>query len=96
MTQRVLATPFERSLCAALDGWQREWQELEERKETLDELLKHGYGMCDALGITPSANPGMHQMTFYRRRRIIYGPRTVPSPAARRAKRALAKLEAQK
>jgi hypothetical protein len=66
---------FTQYLCRALDGWQREWGDLEARKEQLDAVLKSAYDLCDALGIVPSANPGIHQMTFYRGKKIIYGYR---------------------
>lgn len=75
MSTGIKPTRLELALCAALDRWQREWSELEDRKQKLDDVLKAAYDLCDALDIVPSANPGIHRMSFYRNRKLIYGYR---------------------
>lgn len=66
---------FIQHLCASVDQWQREWENVERLKEQYDAILKAAYDLCDSLGIAPSANPGKNQMTFYRGGKIIYGYR---------------------
>jgi hypothetical protein len=65
---------FAVALCRQAEAWQGEFNDMEERREVLDELTEHAYGLLDALGISWTAIPGTNRMKFWRNRKVIYGP----------------------